>query len=542
MTKHNPDGLAPGAVPSRFFTCRSGLIEPFVPYLLELYARLVSIWSNVKENVFLRNIGSQSWPIFSHGSQKSPPRSIRPVFVIASLCLAIFVVSQFAGCLLHKSAGENVILITIDTLRADHLGCYGYPRATSPKIDEFAQKSFVFTQCVSQATATSASHASILTSLHPPAHGVIQNSLRLSPKIPSLVRVFRDNDYHTGAFVSSVVVSARFGLDQGFQEYDDRLDSVELNRSQQGERRADSTTDAAMKWIEERGDEKFFLWIHYIDPHGAYFPPEGYRKLFINDEWYSKGGELDVADNDYSPNAIPAYQVLSDFREPPYYVSQYDAEIRFVDDQIGHLLRFLERTNLMSKTIIAVTSDHGETLTEREYCFSHGTRTYDEQAQIPLILYFPDLPARKRVDDQVREIDILPTILDKLRIKNPFPVHGQSLIALIRGDRDHPEKAALIFSDYGSDLYDSRLGAQRSIRTEEWKFTRNSWDGSEELYNLKSDPLEKRNLAEKKPEVLGQMRKLFNEWEKNIKQVEVLRPELSKETLEQLESLGYLVK
>jgi len=464
------------------------------------------------------------------------------VFLIGLLCLTILVISQFAGCFLHASARENVILITIDTLRADHLGCYGYPRPTSREIDELAQKSVVFTQCISQATATSASHASILTSLHPPAHGVIRNSLRLSPEIPSLVRLFRDGGYHTGAFVSSVVVSAQFGLNQGFQEYDDKLDSVELNRSHQTERRADSTTKAAMQWIEEKGGEKFFLWIHYIDPHGAYFPPESYRNLFVNDEWYSKGGELDVAEDDYSPNAIPAYQVLSDFREPSYYVSQYDAEIRFVDDQVGHLLRLLERANLMSKTIIIVTADHGETLTEREYCFSHGTRTYDEQAHIPLILYFPDLPPHKRIDVQVREIDIMPTILDKLRIKNPFPVHGHSLMPLVRGNADYAEKAALIFSDYGNDLYDTHLGAQRSVRTEEWKFIRNSWDGSEELYHLKNDPSERVNLAERNPESLSKMRKLFDEWESNIKQAEILRPELSRETIEQFESLGYLVK
>ncbi len=195
---------------------------------------------------------------------------------IAFVCLCVGAV--FLTCS-GKPPRQNVLFITIDVLRADHLGCYGYPRETSPAIDAFAQESILFENCISQSTSTVPSHASIFTSLNPPSHGVITNVARLSDEIPSLVKVFESNDYSTGAIVSSFVLQSDRGLTQGFETYDETLGSPELNRREYRERRADSATDTAISWLRERGEEDFFLWVHYIDPHGAYYPPEEYREM-----------------------------------------------------------------------------------------------------------------------------------------------------------------------------------------------------------------------------------------------------------------------
>jgi arylsulfatase len=462
--------------------------------------------------------------------------------IIAILGAGILFFMYSFGCHSRKPVETNVILITIDTLRADHLGCYGYQRGTSPSIDKFAKKSVVFTQCVTQATATAASHASIFTSLYPPAHGVIRNSLSLSPDVPSLVGVFEKNNYRTGAFVSSIVMGSLRGLDQGFQMYDDILESRELNREDAYERPADLTTAAAVDWIQNGGKTKFFAWIHYIDPHGAYYPPKEYRELFIDDQWYQGGNELPAGSVQYARNAIPSYQILHEFRDPAYYVSQYDAEIRFVDEQIGKLLRNLEETGLLSNTIVVITSDHGETLADREYCFSHGIRTYDDQALIPLIMYFPDMAEHKKISAQVRAIDIMPTVLEKLGIEFEATVHGQSLMPLMREDNGYSIAPALIFSESGEKLYDTDLGSQRSIRTIKWKFMRNSRDGSEELYNLEDDPLERTNLAASDPKTTAEMRKLFDMQVRSIQQAEILEREHSEEERKKMEALGYLVK
>jgi arylsulfatase len=462
------------------------------------------------------------------------------IFAIATACTLFLVHSS--GCHSRKPVDTNLILITIDTLRADHLGCYGYPRDTSPSVDGLAKQSVVFTHCVTQATATAASHASIFTSLYPPAHGVTHNSLSLSPEIPSLIGVLEKNNYRTGAFVSSIVMGSLRGLDQGFQIYDDILESRELNREDAYERPADLTTSAALDWIQYGGNKRFFAWIHYIDPHGAYYPPEQYRGLFVGDQWYREGDELPAGSIHYPQHAIPAYQILSEHRDPAYYVAQYDAEIRFVDDQVGRLLRHLEEAGLLSNTVIVITSDHGETLAEREYYFSHGIRTYDDQALIPLIMYFPDRAQHTEISAQVRAIDIMPTVLDRLGVGIDATVHGQSLMPLVRGDDDYSGGPALIFSESGKELYDVDLGSQRSLRTPKRKYIRNSRDETEELYNLEDDPLERTNLAATDSMTAAEMGKLFDAQARGIQQAKTLERKHSEEEIKKMESLGYIVK
>ncbi len=459
--------------------------------------------------------------------------------IIALIALVIF--PACVSCSKEPSR-QNVLFITIDTLRADHLGCYGYPRNTSPSIDALAEKSIVFDNCVSQATSTLPSHASIFTSLYPPAHGVVNNIVGLSKDVPSLVGVFRDNGYTTGAVISNLVLESRFGLNQGFQTFDEALDSRELNRLKFRERRADSATDAAINWLKKNGGRPFFLWVHYVDPHGAYYPPPEYRRMFVDDQWYTEGEELPIGAENFIPKTIPKYQNLFGAKNPSHYISQYDGEIRFTDDHVGRLLDFLDESGLSSDTILTVTADHGESFTERDLYFTHTFRTYDEQAIIPLIIHFPDMTTNRRVEAQVRAIDIMPTLLDRLDLKNPHPVHGQSLMELIADDAPPPADFAIVYSDYGMEVLDTVMGAQKSIRTRKWKLTRNSRDGSLELYNIENDPRETNNLAAVKPEVAKQMEKLLDAKEKEIEKATILKSKLSPELIEQLDSFGYLTK
>ena len=450
----------------------------------------------------------------------------------------------FAACIScsEKPPRQSVLFITIDTLRADHLGCYGYPRETSPSIDALADRSIVFENCISQATSTLPSHASIFTSLYPPAHGGIHNIAGLSKDVPSLVGVFKKGGYATGAVISNLVLESRFGLNQGFQTFDEELHSRELNRLKFRERRADAATDAAISWLQKKGGRPFFLWVHYVDPHGAYYPPPEYRRMFVDDPLYTEEEELPIGEKNFIPKTIPKYQNLFEAKNPSYYISQYDGEIRFTDDHVGRLLGFLDESGLSSDTIVVVTADHGESFTERDLYFTHTFRTYDEQAVIPLIIHFPDMETSKRVEAQVRAIDIIPTLLDRLDLENPHPVHGQSLMEVITADAPPPADFAIIYSDHGMDIFDNVMGAQRSIRTRQWKLTRNSRDGSLELYNIENDPKETNNLAAVRPKVAKQMEKLLDTKEKEIEKATILKTKLSPELIEQLNSFGYLTK
>ncbi len=459
--------------------------------------------------------------------------------LFAGLLLLIFMAPQSCN---RRQPRHNVVFITIDTLRADHLGCYGYPRQTSPAIDAFAQNSVLFENCVSQATSTLPSHTSIFTSLYPPAHGVTHNVARLSPEVPSLVRVFKSNGYITGAIISNLVLESRFGLSQGFQTYDEKLKSRELNRKKFLERRADATTDAAIEWLRSAKEKRFFLWVHYIDPHGAYYPPPEYRRMFLGDDWYSEEEEMPIDSENFVSGTIPGYQAHFGNKNPSYYIAQYDSEIRFTDDQIGRLLQYLGQSDLISNSIIVITADHGETLAERDLCFTHTFRTYDEQAVIPLIIHFPDPELRKRIGAQVRAIDIIPTLLDKLGLQNPYSIHGASLMKLITSGEEPPADFAVIYSDYGMDFFDSVMGARKSIRTRRWKLTQNSLDGSMELFNLEEDPLEKNDLSQQEPTIVNEMTKLLEDWEKGITKATVSRTRLSPERIEQLKSFGYLAE
>ena len=336
---------------------------------------------------------------------------------------------------------KKSILITIDTLRPDHLGCYGYLRKTSPAIDWLAERSLFYENAFSPISYTTPSIVSMLTSRYPSFHhmGFIQGIKRLPSKREiTLQEILHHKGVRTAAFVSTIMLNKKHtGLNRGFDIYDDAVSESELNRENILFRRAEETMSNSLRWLDSYHKESFFLWLHFMDVHGPYNPAPPYDNLFINHPslydpyWNSEPVLLDRmiktpglfgrAPMDYQPG-IFSYQVLDKKvdrkgsvvgfqKDVRYYISQYDGAIRYVDDQIKRLFACLEKKNIFDETTIIITSDHGEAFGENDVFFFHGLTVSLDQIKIPLIVKLPGSESGN-ISEPVNLIDIMPTILD----------------------------------------------------------------------------------------------------------------------------------
>jgi arylsulfatase A-like enzyme/tetratricopeptide (TPR) repeat protein len=350
------------------------------------------------------------------------------------------------GCL----TGWNVLLVSIDTLRADHLGCYGYGGASTPTLDKLAATGVRCRYAIAPAPMTLPSHASLLTGLDPHHHGARANGVfRLDEKVATLAERLRPRGYRTGAVISAYVLDRQYGLAQGFQEYNDDLTQGEqAGKFGFRERRADKTSQAAVEWLRRHRGDPFFLWVHYFDPHAPYAPPPPYAERFAD--------------------------------------RPYDGEIAFADDQLGRLLSVLDETGTAGRTLLIVVSDHGESLDEHREK-THGIMIYDATMRVPMIWRAPGvLPAGEAIEPQVGLIDVVPTVLDLLGEQVPAGLDGVSLLApASRGPRElYLESLAPRFQYGWSPL----LG----LRTDGLKFV---FAPRSELYDLKDDPNELHDIA-----------------------------------------------
>jgi arylsulfatase A-like enzyme len=379
----------------------------------------------------------------------------------------------------------NVILLTLDTTRADRLSCYGYPELTSPTLDALAAEGTRFDLAVSTASVTPVSHASILTGLYNHQHGVrvlyAGGGYRLPEEVQTLATVLRGAGYRTLAVHSAFPVSRFFGLERGFDVFEDvqseiRHDEDAVNEygwdMKTHQRRSDETTDLV---LEKLGAEPFFLWIHYWDPHDLARLPPG-RKL------------KDAFHLELSPG------------EQPF----YDEEITYMDAQIARLFEGLRARGMYDDALIVVVADHGQGLGDHKWA-AHRL-LYQEQIRVPLIVRVPSSEQAPVVEDLVRTVDIFPTVLDYLELPSPRPLAGRSLRPLLEGRADEPR---LAFADQinGYD-WNAGLVAQRPLddflylaMDREWKLTyRPAHFDESELYHLPSDPGEATNLFRKEPE------------------------------------------
>jgi len=389
-------------------------------------------------------------------------RLSRTSFLFAGLGLTALVLWVSPGAARPKKPGWNVLLITLDTTRADRIGCYGYADAGTPNIDALAARGVRFTRAYSPVPLTLPSHASILTGNYPYAHRVRNNgSYHLTSDHATLTEELKGRGFVTSAFVSSFTLDSRFGLDQGFDVYDDAFDSRQALKTYRSERPADRVASAFLDWLQLNGGKRFFAWVHFYDPHLPYSPPPPFDR---------------------------------EFKTHPY-----DGEIAFMDQEIGRVRRALEEGGFMGNTLVILAGDHGEALGEKKE-IDHGLFLYESTLRVPLIICPPSPPARGAViQSRVRIIDVLPTVLELLDIRVPKGIHGKSLVPLLRGRKieDLPAYAETLYprENYGwSELYGLTDGA--------WKYIRAP---KPELYDLAQDPAEEKNLIGEKMSVAAEL-------------------------------------
>ena len=353
----------------------------------------------------------------------------------------------------------NLLLITVDTLRADHLGCYGGADASTPAIDRLAKEGVLFEQASTCVPLTLPSHASILTGTYPAFHGAHNNgTYKVDDSVVTLAEVLRGRGYRTGAVIGAFPLASRFGLTQGFDTYDDTLPVPQEGERKMGyaQRPADRVSRAGLEWLETKEGKPFFLWLHYFDPHSPYAPPEPFAARF---------------------------------RGRPY-----DGEVAFVDEQVGRVLERIRRPDFASNTLVVLMSDHGEGLGDHGE-WTHGVFLYESTLRVPLLMALPGvLPAGRRVGQPVRSIDVLPTVLELLRVPIPDAVQGESLRPLYEGGAAS-QRAVLAETrapreNYAwSDLDAIRVGALKFIRAPR-----------PELYDLSADPGETENRFSARPD------------------------------------------
>ena len=413
---------------------------------------------------------------------------------------AILLLCAPGGCnrieLAPGAARPNVLLVSIDTLRADHVGAYGATFAETPTLDRLAAEGTRFARVVASSPLTLPSHASLLTGRHPHEIAVRHNGMyRLAPGWETLPERLRDAGWATGAFVGAYVLAARFGLDQGFDRYDDTTSTELAAPGGFTERSADAVSDAALAWLES-APRPFFLWTHYYDPHASYRPPTPYADRFA---------------------------------ERPY-----DGEIAWVDAQLARIVSALRSRGELDRTLIVVTSDHGESLGEHGE-LTHGYSLYDAVLRVPLIFRGPGVPAGRLVEPLVRSIDVAPTVLSLLGRGGLPASSGRDLRPLWEG-ADAAERVA--YSETLATELELGWSALFSIRSERFRYVQAP---RPELYDLEVDPGERQNLLQTDPRGhAAEALELAALLQSSLADAVQVAPErLEAEALERLNALGY---
>ena len=393
-----------------------------------------------------------------------------------------------------KNREWNVLLITIDTLRTDRISAYSTRHLQTPHIDGIASKGVVFTKAYAHNPLTLASHVNILTGATPLYHGISDNAgYKLEDRFLTIAEFLKEKDYSTGAFVGAFPLDSRFGLDQGFDVYDDSYGTRNPLGFFYVERRAERVIEPAIEWMKEQTG-KWFCWLHLFDPHQPYLPPAPYDEKFRDD--------------------------------------LYSGEVAYVDDQLGRVFSVLKENHVLEKTLIVFTADHGEGLGD------HGERThsyfaYNSTIHVPFILYFPGLSG-KRIDANVCHIDIFPTICEVLGYRIPDYVQGESLIPIINGKKKR--NSSIYFESMSPHLNRGWAPLSGFIKGD-LKYIHLP---VEEVYDLKKDFHELNNLAGSSD--LKEMKKSLQDLEGNLGNEDPIkrRKSIDSESLTKFRALGYI--
>lgn len=401
-----------------------------------------------------------------------------------------------------ESGGEapagRVILITCDTLRADHLGAYGCERGLTPNLDLLARSSRVFQEAYSCASLTGPALSCMLTGKLPHEIGVAPGNRSLMPvETFTIAEAISEKGIPTAAIVSNYVLRGQVspagpvGVGQGFDHFDDRMSERELNRPMY-ERRAGDTTAAAVAWLDEasaRGQDRFFLWVHYQDPHGPYTPDVEFAERF--DRPASGKTQLPIGRTHRGKGQLPAYQVLDGERNPEPYRGKYDGEVATFDSALGLLLDDLRERDLFDSSLLIFSADHGESLGEHDYWFGHGEHLYRDVVRIPLIIRFPGGIRAGTSPSLTSHLDLFPTALSALGL-DPGPTHGVSLLSA------DPRGGRVALSSLGPIGSPNR---QEAISDGRWRLMIGG-GARPRLFDLIADPTETRDVARGNRDIL----------------------------------------
>jgi arylsulfatase len=463
-----------------------------------------------------------------------------------------------------------VLLITLDTTRADQVGCYGGALARTPRLDALAAQGVRFEQATAAASSTLASHTSLFTGLYPRRHGVARNGFMVNDQNVTLAEVLGGAGFHTAGFIGSFALDQVFDFDQGFDVWNQDFEiEFDPERADQNQRRAEAVTDAVLAHLDRVGsEERLFLFAHYFDVHSPFDPPEPFASTYA-----LPGGPLSSTLGDIREQELkhqsriaaprPVFDVGLDLglavgadgtRLPgdEALAALYAGELAYTDAQVGRLLDGLAERGLLQSCIVIVTADHGETFWEHGDFWHHGAWVYETNVHVPFIVHLPDGRGHGAlVPEPVSGVDLFPTLLDLLGIALPEPVDGISLVEAINTGRA-PLRPVFAEATQPSRVTEdqSRWVNQqksKSIRRGPWKLIQTRYLAFEELYDLAHDPGERRNLlrqqepAAETKAAYAELRVALDAWSaKEEPRDSQFNPEQMAAVLKRLRQLGYV--
>lgn len=418
---------------------------------------------------------------------------------------------------------RNLVLITLDTTRADFLTCLGGDPRITPNLDALAARSCLFTSAMSETNVTNPSHLTILSGLPAIRHGILNNESKMPEDLDTLAAAFQRAGFKTAGFAAIPHVGPKLGW-KGF----DTLPAP----PPQG--RASQITARAASWLEQNRDGPFFMWVHYFDPHMLYTPPPDIRSKFYPGD-PTAGDGPPIQSHRYFRKHKGVGSWLGDARDPDYPRALYAGEIHFMDREIGKLMAAIERAGLSDDTMIVAVADHGESMEEHEIFYNH-LGLYEQQLRIPLIIHVPGL-APRRIGVPVSTLDIAPTVAEALNIELGHPVPGLSLVTLLAGGSDVKAERRKTF------VHQHVNNSAVAVRDGDWKLiwpiksTYHEVSDAPQLFNLRDDPGELTNLAPTQEARVDRMRKTIEPWIR-LKQMKKTQT-MDEEVLQKLRQLGY---
>ena len=464
---------------------------------------------------------------------------------------------------LPKCDDCNIIVIVPTNIRADHLSLYGYERKTSPNLDKFAKNGIVFTNAFSQMSWSLPVVASLFTSKYPFTHGLMGRQV-LSPNETTLAEILKLYNYTTVAFTSGGDYRSVYGIDQGFDVFDDDDNSIIFTGS------FNRTTNEALEWLKNnKNNKKFFMFLQGYDTHCPFNPPSEYLNLFKREYTGNLNDSLCVRSVGTNPQSNSSNFTITAFyfenmtisptysrlvpvnitnKDIEHLISNYDSEIRYVDYLLGNFLDELERFGTLKNTIVIIIGDHGEIIGEHGRVVRVGQvrgALYDEIIHVPLIIKHPLIKKGKSIEGLVETIDIMPTILDFLDIPINYESQGINLVPLINGSKEEMREFVFSGGNFGGNLeLFPYYTTNDAIRSKKWKLIfERSANGINnlELYDLENDPNEMINLVWENPELARALKSNLLKWENHVNTVKTLKKiTLTDEELRAVREAGYV--